>query len=218
MAVFDLPLVKGIGFGLLIAVLLGPVFFALIQTSITKGFRAGAAMAVGIVLSDAFCVLISFLGLMQLIQGPATLRWIGILGGLFMLVYGFVLLINQQVKAVESDLPEIKTAWEMGGSVAKGFLLNILNPFVIVYWLGVSSFVSAMPGMNQTDQWLFFAGTLGTILTTDLLKSWGAKKLRRFVTRRVILWLNRISGSVLLLFGLKILYDVLVLNKTFLLQ
>jgi threonine/homoserine/homoserine lactone efflux protein len=64
----------------------------------------------------------------------------------------------------------------------------------------------------------FFAGTLGTILATDLLKSWGAKKLRHYVTRQVILWLNRISGSVLLLFGVKILYDVLVLNKSFIMH
>lgn len=215
---FDLPIIKGIGFGLLIAVLLGPVFFALIQTSITKGFWAGAAMAVGIVLSDAFCVAISFLGLMQVVQGPVALRWIGIIGGLFMLIYGFVLLLNRKVQTETVHVPEVPTGLVVGGSLAKGFLLNILNPFVIVYWLGVSSFVSSMPELDRLDKLWFFAGTLGTILATDLLKSWGAKKLRRYVTRRVIMWLNRISGSALLLFGIKILYDVLVLNKSFLVQ
>ncbi len=63
---------------------------------------------------------------------------------------------------------------------------------------------------------LFFTGTLGTILLTDLFKSYGAKKLRRYVTRTVILWLNRISGSVLLAFGIKILVDVLYFNKNLL--
>jgi len=216
--VFDLPIIKGIGFGLLIAVLLGPVFFALIQTSITKGFSAGAGMAVGIVLSDAFCVAVSFLGLMQVVQEPAALRWIGILGGLFMLIYGFILLVNRKVQNEALHLPEVNSGLVVGGSLAKGFLLNILNPFVIVYWLGVSSFVSSMPELDRVDKLLFFTGTLGTILATDLLKSWGAKKLRRYVTRNVIRWLNRISGSALLLFGVKILYDVLVLNKSFLMQ
>lgn len=142
---FDLPIIKGIGFGLLIAVLLGPVFFALIQTSITKGFRAGAGMAVGIVLSDAFCVAISFLGLMQVVQGPVALRWIGIIGGLFMLIYGIVLLLSRKVQSEAVHLPDVNTGLVFGGSLAKGFLLNMLNPFVIVYWLGVSSFVSSMP-------------------------------------------------------------------------
>lgn len=214
----SLPVIQGAGFGLLIAVLLGPVFFALIQTSITKGFKAGAAMAVGIVGSDAFCVFISFFGLLQVIQSPIVLQWIGIFGGLFMLGYGIFLVLSNKVRTPSVDLPEVQIGWMLGGSIAKGFLLNILNPFVIVYWLGVSSFVSAMPEFDRTDKMLFFAGTLGTIFLTDLGKSYGAKKLRKYVTRSVILWLNRISGSVLLLFGLKILIDVLVLQKSFLLH
>jgi threonine/homoserine/homoserine lactone efflux protein len=175
-------------------------------------------MAMGIVLSDAFCVAISFLGLMQVVQGPVALRWIGIIGGLFMLIYGIVLLLSRKVQREAVHLPDVNTGVVFGGSLAKGFLLNILNPFVIVYWLGVSSFVSSMPELDKTDKLWFFAGTLGTILATDLLKSWGAKKLRHYVTRQVILWLNRISGSVLLLFGVKILYDVLVLNKSFIMH
>lgn len=214
----SLPLIKGIGFGLLIAVLLGPVFFALIQTSITKGFQAGAFMSIGIVLSDAFCVFISFVGLLQIVQGPEALRLIGIFGGLFMFGYGGFLVLSKKIRDPERELPVVNSGWMLGGSIAKGFLLNILNPFVIVYWLGVSSFVSAMPEFDRTDKLMFFAGTLGTILLTDLGKSYGAKKLRKYVTRKVILWLNRISGSVLLLFGIKILYDVLVLNKSFLIQ
>lgn len=209
----QLPIVQGIGFGLLVAVLLGPVFFALIQTSITKGFPAGAFMAVGILLSDAFCVFISFFGLLQFVHDPLTLRWIGIFGGLFMVGYGAFLTFNQRIKPVEPDLPDLKTGRALGGSLAKGFLLNILNPFVIVYWLGVSSLVSAIPEFDRGDKLLFFTGTLGTILLTDLLKSYGAKKLRRYVTRTVILWLNRISGVVLLAFGIKILVDVLYYNK-----
>jgi len=216
--VLELPIVQGIGFGLVLAVLLGPVFFALIQTSITKGFTAGAYMAVGIVLSDATCILISYFGLLQFIQQPGTLRIIGIFGGVFMLGYGTFLMLNKRVVAHSPENPIEKNMRLKGGSLLKGFVLNILNPFAIIYWLGVSSLVSAIPDFGRADKGLFFAGTLGTVLVTDLLKSYGAKKLRRFVTRTVILWLNRISGFVLMVFGLKILFDVFVLEKTFLLN
>lgn len=211
----DFAVIQGIGFGLLIAVLLGPVFFALIQTSITRGFQAGAAMAFGIVISDAFYIFVSFYGLMKLVQGPETIRWIGIIGGFFMLGYGLYLVLSKHVSPPEIEFPELKVGRVVVGSIAKGFLLNVLNPFVLVYWLGVTSFVSAVPHYDRADKLLFFVGTLGTILLTDLLKTYGAKKLRRFVTRKVILWLNRISGSVLLAFGVKILVDVLILNKSF---
>lgn len=214
----ELPIVQGIGFGLVLAVLLGPVFFALIQTSITKGFTAGAFMAMGIVFSDACCILISYFGLLQFIQQPGTLRFIGLLGGVFMVGYGLFLLLNRKVMMHSPENPIEKNMRLKGGSLLKGFALNILNPFVIIYWLGVSSLVSAIPDFGRADKGLFFVGTLGTVLVTDLLKAYGAKKLRRFVTRTVILWLNRISGSVLLVFGIKILYDVLVLKKSFLLD
>jgi len=45
-------IITGIGFGLVLSVLTGPVFFALIKTSIEKGFHAGVAMALGVVTSD----------------------------------------------------------------------------------------------------------------------------------------------------------------------
>src|SRR5580698_5536152 len=45
-------IISGIGFGLVLTFLTGPVFFALIKTSIEKGFHAGVALALGVVSSD----------------------------------------------------------------------------------------------------------------------------------------------------------------------
>jgi len=48
--------ISGIGFGLVLTFLTGPVFFALIKTSIDKGFHAGIALALGVVCSDVVFV------------------------------------------------------------------------------------------------------------------------------------------------------------------
>ena len=48
--------ISGIGIGLVLTFLTGPVFFALIKTSIEKGFHAGVALALGVVSSDVFFV------------------------------------------------------------------------------------------------------------------------------------------------------------------
>ena len=45
-------IISGIGFGFVLTFLTGPVFFALIKTSIEKGFHAGIALALGVVCSD----------------------------------------------------------------------------------------------------------------------------------------------------------------------
>jgi threonine/homoserine/homoserine lactone efflux protein len=45
-------IISGIGFGLVLTFITGPVFFALIKTSIEKGFHAGLSLALGVVMSD----------------------------------------------------------------------------------------------------------------------------------------------------------------------
>ena len=49
-------IIRGIGIGLVLTFLTGPVFFALIKTSIEKGFHAGVALALGVVTSDVVFV------------------------------------------------------------------------------------------------------------------------------------------------------------------
>ena len=44
------------------AALLGPGFFALLQTSIHRGFRAGMCLSIGIFLSDVFVLLLCYFG------------------------------------------------------------------------------------------------------------------------------------------------------------
>ena len=80
--------INGLVFGLLLCVLIGPVFFALIQNSIEKGFKAGFFMAIGIAVSDAFYILVTYLGISQLTNNEQFNMWLGGLGGVIMLGFG----------------------------------------------------------------------------------------------------------------------------------
>lgn len=55
------PLLEGIVIGFTIAILTGPAFFSLIQTSIHRGFRSGLFLAGGIFLSDASLLMLCYL-------------------------------------------------------------------------------------------------------------------------------------------------------------
>jgi threonine/homoserine/homoserine lactone efflux protein len=63
--------------------------------------------------------------------------------------------------------------------------------------------------LSQSDTTLFFSGILGTIILTDLLKVILAKHIRRFLKRKHLIWLRRIAGIALLLFGFVLLARVL---------
>ena len=82
------PLFEGIVIGLTMAVMLGPAMFALLQTSIHRGTKAGVILAFGIFLSDLFVVIMSYLGAAQLLSGGKKSLVVGLIGGAILIIYG----------------------------------------------------------------------------------------------------------------------------------
>lgn len=210
------PYIQGFGFGMMLSVLIGPVFFALLQISITRGFRAGAQIALGTLLSDVVVVGLCYYGLTGLVAIPENQRLLGICGGLFMLFYGVYLLASRPTTSPQEATNRYEpVSGGKGLLVVRGFLLNLLNPFTMVYWLGLSTWVSALPTYEQVDDLAFFGGTLSAVLVTDLLKSYLARRLRPWLSLARVLWLNRITGLVLLGFGISLLLQVFWLKRNF---
>ena len=61
---------SGILLGLLLSVLIGPVFFLLIELSLKEGLRSAVFMDIGIILSDAACILVAYFGMAALLENP----------------------------------------------------------------------------------------------------------------------------------------------------
>ncbi|MGZ5243219.1 MAG: LysE family translocator [Bacteroidia bacterium] len=196
--------------GLVLAFLVGPVFFALLQASIEKGFLVGVLFAMGIVLSDATFFTLSFLGISQLGSGKHVNEIMGLVGGGFLALFGLKLMLKTHKP--KANVAEIKKT-SFTKSLFKGFLLNALNPAVFLYWVGVVTAVSAQYESNDKKVFSFFMATMFVVFSTDVLKAFLAHKLRHLITPKFMLWLNRGSGGILMLGGLKLLYDVL---KTYL--
>ena len=85
--------------------------------------------------------------------------------------------------------------------IGKGFALNVLNPFVWIFWFSAVAIV--VGGTNNTlITILFFLIVLSTSFALDVLKAWGAAKLKRFFDADRTTWLNRIAGILLVCCGL----------------
>ena len=85
-------LYEGILLGLVLAFSFGPGFFALINTGILHGFKSGAALAIGIFLSDFFLVIAIFVllyfGGQGVLSSPKNQAFIGVIGGIVLIIYG----------------------------------------------------------------------------------------------------------------------------------
>lgn len=192
---------NGILLGFLLTFMIGPVFFALIQTSIERGFASGASMAIGIAISDALYVLVASMGVAVLATSASFQAWLGLGGGIIMLVFGIGNLLKRGENNAPADVPD-RTTNSMLRQVIKGFLLNGINPFVLIFWFGVG--VGVVNNQYSLQQKLaFFGGALLTVLLTDFLKAYTAKRLSRWLTPAFMLRMNKLVGLALILFSVR---------------
>jgi len=198
------PLFEGMILGLTVAITLGPALFALLQTSIKHGVKTGIFLALGIFISDLTLVVGCFFGASRIITDPGYHLVLGIIGGVVLCLYGLYTFFKKvpQTEQVEA-INEIRV--KKKGVLAyfiKGFVLNIANPMLWVFWITSVVAITATYGGNQQSVALFFTGTLGIILTTDILKVVLANKIKIAGNPQVKLWMNRIVGLLFLIIGI----------------
>lgn len=202
---------QGIILGLTVSISFGPALMALIQTSIKHGIKTGILLALGIFSSDLIVVIGAYFGASQIVTKNETQIIFGIIGGTVMIVFGlFSLLhkvnVNEKVEVVKEIT--VKRPGVMR-YYFKGFFLNIANPFLWAFWITSVLAISSSYRGNRLLTVLFFTGTLGTILITDILKCILANKIKLAANPYVKLWINRIVGAIFILFGIFVVVNVI---------
>lgn len=194
-------ILKGILFGLVLAMLIGPVFFMLIETSIEKGFVPGCLVAIGISLSDTTYILISYFGLTNLLTEQTMEKYLGLVGGLILLGFGvFSFFKSRKEKGVRVKLRQKG----FKRHIAKGFMVNGINPMVLFFWIGAISLATIEYDLKGNYIFIFFVSIIITVFSSDLLKVYLAHKLRTFVTPRFIKIINIMTGVVMVIFGIRL--------------
>lgn len=199
-------ILNGIKLGLILAFLIGPVFFALLQTSIEKGFWSGVWMAIGVSLSDIIYVIICYLGLVQLFENPQFRIYMAYGGGTILVLFGAYYLFIKNRKRTELANKKIAKS-KFYNHLLKGFVLNGMSPMVPIFWIGAISVANIDFGYQKgTEFFIFFMVVLITVLATDVMKAFLAGKLRDLVTPRFVKVTNTVVGIFLFFFGVRLLY------------
>ena len=197
-------ILAGLPWGLFLSFMVGPVFFILLETSITKGFRAAIVFDLGVVLGDIFFIGIAYLGSYRLIQSLKDKPALFIFGGIIMLAYGIISFIRlkneEKIDDEEIDRDIIKRNY--GSLFVKGFLLNVINIGVLGFWLAVIISVGPKLEMQNSRMFTFFTSVIITYLAVDCLKILLAKQLKTKMTPTNILKIKKAISIVLMVFGL----------------
>lgn len=198
--------IHGIGFGLLLTIMVGPVFFGLLQTSLNKGFKQGVLYAVGVSMSDISFIFLTYFGISSLLENHTVKNIVSLIGGLVTVVFGIYYLLKPAMKAVPvADLPKGK---DKSNIIWKGFFLNFLNPSVLFFWIATVSIVTVQYTGNQYQVISFFIGIITALFSTDVLKAYIANRIKSYFTDAVLNLLNKILGLVFIVAGALILYKI----------
>ena len=196
----DFNVLTPITVGFFTAFIMGPVFWVLVETSITKGFKAAVAFDLGVMFADVCFIGVCYLGSFQLLEDEQNKQGLFVLGGTILLLYGLFSWINRAKKNKENlDLQESKENYF--GLAVKGFAINILNVGVFIFWGGVTIVSSPASGKSFTSFVLFFSIVLLSYFITDLLKISVANRFKTLLTGKGIVIVNSIVSLILVVSG-----------------
>ena len=196
---FSEAIIKGVLLGLFMAISVGPTLFAVIRYSMHHSYKAGIAFIFGVSFSDIIYVTLANIATPMLDFLKAHQDIVGYIGSGLFIVMGLVSLISKY----KPKRPKQGQVIEMtNGAYFKiwgtGFLMNALNPAVILLWAGATI---SLAGTTLPHRVVFFGTCLGIVLGFDILKVLLADGIRRKLTLRRIMYLNRISAVCILVFG-----------------
>ena len=195
---------KGILLGLSIGFFFGfgPAFFAIIQTAIYRGPTRGALMALGIFLSDSVMVILTLIGAASILKNSENAEIMGVVGGIVLIIFGIYIFRKKSMRTATEEKKELNL--QNPNLILypfKGFILNIANPAIWLFWAGVIMGVATPFKDQEFKMILFFSATLLTIFTTDLTKVFVSHKLKAIINDRFLMSINKVAGVGLFGFG-----------------
>lgn len=207
---------KGVGIGLGLALLVGPLIVLLLQLALREGQQAAWVAGFGIWVSDLAYAVLAHFGTDQLraaIDWPGFEPVISMVGGAILIGVGIKLYRSD--RKWEMNLPKAgkptkkrKRKTSLVSAFWKGFAINTFNPFPVVFWSTVALTLVHDEGLSSGQAFALYAGILSTIVVSDSAKIWSAKWLRQKMASGWLSKVGQIGGVMLVVFGVVLVVRV----------
>ncbi|HEX7869209.1 MAG TPA: LysE family transporter [Chryseobacterium sp.] len=209
---FELIL-SAIGLGFMLSlVFIGPIFFLLIETSFTRGPKHALALDFGVITADLLCIIAAYYASADIVdlidKHPGFYRITSIL----ILTYGIIMMVTKTKMHMPGEEKIISQNYFK--TFLNGFLLNLLNVGVILFWL-----VTVIGVRNQYPDTetliLYLAIVIATYLLIDFAKIFLAKQFHDRLTQKLANNIRKGVGVVLIILSLFILLQIFKMFNQF---
>lgn len=197
------PALYGLAAGFMMSILLGVVFFMLIQAGIQHGIKKGVIIASGVIAGDLIflSLAISFTAAISdfLQKYQQSISWVG---GLLLLAMGGWTWFKKRRDGQEHK--EVKGLHSARDFFVKPFVINILNPANAAWWLGLYSLPPA--SAYVIDQKIVFgAFAILAIFSTEVGIAAGASLLKKYIKEKWLKKVDKLVATVMFIMGLNLL-------------
>jgi len=193
-------LLRGVLIGLSVAAVVGPMSVLCMQRTVQKGFLYGVISGLGVATADGLYGCIAGFGLTVVASFLVHQQvWFRGIGGVFLIYLGIRSLLTKPAERAAN----VENASSFVGAYVSTLLLTLTNPMTILSFAAIFAGIGVGSGNSDVLTALlvvcgvFFGSALWWLLLTG-----GVNLLRNRFTPHWMLWINRISGGVIVLFGL----------------
>ncbi|MFD0964668.1 LysE family translocator [Pseudofulvibacter geojedonensis] len=196
-------ILKAVACGIILALTIGPVFFVLIETSVTKGFRAALSFDLGVIFADILFILVAFFSTTKILEKVKDDPNLLIFGGALLFIYGLISFVktSKSFRKIIREHRSVTIKKNYFELFFKGFLLNFINFGVLGVWIATIVLAESVTS-SPNGVVIFLSTVLLTYLATDLLKIFLAKKLKSKLTPRRVFNMKKIVSLIILFIGL----------------
>jgi threonine/homoserine/homoserine lactone efflux protein len=203
--------VPAILLGIVLSFTIGPVFFTILEISVSKGFKAAVFFNIGVVFSEVVFFAVAYASTSNLLNSIQENPSWKILGGVLLAFYAGITLLgmyqNNEKKEQQNLFKSPPPSPNLIKNLIKGFGLNIINFAVLVFWILIVA--NYAPGFQDSQYKMiaFFLVIVGTYFTIDLGKIYLAQQLKTSLTDSVITKIKLIVNAIILIIGLVLIFE-----------
>lgn len=202
------PWFFGLQVGFVFSLFIGPVFIALFESALDRGFKGGYSTSLGIWIADFFYAATFYFVFRHWeihFEEDDIITYLALPGSIILLSIGIFSIIKAAPSYLHQPHSSNENPLSLGRCFAKGILINAISPTTVVLW---ASIVGSMAAMNFSvnDFFKFFGSFLLVLITLDTIKIFLAHKLGTHLSGFHLIRIKRIVGIALIIFGLVIFF------------
>jgi threonine/homoserine/homoserine lactone efflux protein len=191
--------VRGFVVGLSLAAPVGPIGLLVINRTLAAGRTAGVVSGLGVATADALYGCVAGFGLTLVTEvlvgaGP----WLRVIGGVFLCVLGARTFLAAPARSAAPA-----SGRQLAGAYASILLLTLANPMTILSFVAIMAgfgLGTTAGGMAATAA--FVAAVFAGSALWWLILTAGVSLAGHRLSPRTLEWINRVSGAVIILFGI----------------